>query len=120
MAYPTTPTEAPKYAIHRKGITVLDVTPQEDDRGAMNLAGYETAIVQVVPTGGAEPTVEVLFWSEAADTYVSEVPALTAIAPAADTAFEFRVPVCGRRMFVSVTGGAVGSIDIFIAAFGLR
>lgn len=120
MAYPTTPTEAPKYAIHRKGIAALDASLPDDDRGAMNLAGYETACVQVVPSGGANPTVKVFFWSDPADAWISEVPALTATAPGADTPFEFRVPVCGRRMFVAVTAGAVGSIDIYIAAFGPR
>lgn len=91
-----------------------------EDRYCMNLAGYETAIVQVVPTGGANPSIEVLFWSEAAESFVSEVPALAVAGQGADKPYEVRVPALGRKMLVKVTAIAAGSVDIFIAAFGQR
>jgi hypothetical protein len=88
-----------------------------EDVYAHNLAGYDLAHVQVIPTGGANPSIEVMFWSEAASMFVSAAPKLTTAGQGVDTPYEVTVPVAGRRMLVSITAIGAGSCDIYVAAF---
>lgn len=112
----TTPQEAPTYALHREAIEAPDST-LPDDVHALNLAGYELAHVQVIPSGGADPSIEVMFWSDGAGTFISAAPKLATAGQGVDTPYEVTVSVAGRRMFVAITDIAAGSCDIHVAGF---
>lgn len=112
------PASAPKFTHHR----LLEVNP--DGAGAvtpasrgMNMAGFEVAHIQVIPSTGITPTAEVLFWSEAANKFVSEQTAISKAGPGAGIAFEFTVAVQGRVIFVKVTGtiGASKQVEVLVA-----
>jgi hypothetical protein len=86
----------------------------------MNMTGYDTAVVQVVPkttAGNPAPNIEVLFWSEEAGKFVSAATPKSAISPGANIAYEYTCDVFGGVILVYVTGtlAAGDSAEIFIA-----
>lgn len=113
------PLQAPFYARHRSGIDALDGTITERARG-INMAQHAQAHVQVLPSSSANPTVEVLWWSEEASRFISENPVLTKAGAGADAPYEFTVDARGRIMFVAVTAGATGSIEIMVSGFNIE
>jgi len=117
------PHQAPKFTVHRKQLAAVDGAGAIADRRlGMNMAGFEYAVVRVVPswTGGSpSPNIEVLFWSEEAGAFIQEATTISQAAPAAKTPYDLRVPVRGRIIFVKVTGTIVGAsgdrVDVLVA-----
>ncbi|MDX1390317.1 MAG: hypothetical protein R3344_14095 [Acidobacteriota bacterium] len=112
------PREAPFYSAHRLGVDAVDSLPESAEARGINMADNRYANIQVVPTGGANPTVAVLWWSEAAGVFVQEHTPITRAGVGADTPFEFTVEAHGRTMFVAVTALAAGAVDILVSSSG--
>jgi len=114
------PSTAPVFTLHRIVKDAIDSAAITDRDLGMNMTGYDTAVIQVVPkttAGDPSPNIEVLSWSEEAGKFVSAATAKSASAPAAKTAYEYTCDVFGAVIFVYVTGtlAAGDSAEIFIA-----
>lgn len=110
--------KSPTYVLHRETAAV-DSSVNSYDHG-INTSYYAKANIQVVPSGGANPNVEVLWWSDEASKFISEHVALAKAGVGANTPFEFTVDCLSRVMFVSVTAIAAGSVKIFVSGAGLN
>lgn len=111
------PENAPKYAHHREGVSAVDVLANYTKKHGMAMDTYEWAHIQVRPQGGADPSVRVYWWSEAATAWVVDKDLPVVAGEGADTPYEFTVPCRGRRMFVAVTAIAAGTADVHVAGF---
>lgn len=111
---------APKYQLYRKAITANDTLPVTDIKAGVNFGEYEKAHIQVLPSGGANPTLAVLWWSEAAGRFVAENPALTKAGAGVDTPYEFTIDARGRIGYIAMTTIVAGSVDILVSGFGLN
>lgn len=111
--------KSPEYVLHRDGVSSADSTVNSYNHG-INTSHYDKANIQVVPSGGANPNVEVLWWSEEASKFISEHTAIAKNGVGANTPFEFTVDCLSRVMFVSVTTIAAGSVKIFVSGAGLN
>lgn len=109
------PQQAPLYAMHRQAVAGTDSLPELNEMHGMNMKGYSRAHVQIVPSGGSNPTVQVQWWSAAAGKFVQEQTPITKAGVGANTPYEFTVDCRGRNMFVAVTTQASGQCDIHIA-----
>ena len=109
-------TLAPTYELHREAVDAADTTITDSRRG-VNCGGYSRLHVQIVPDGTANPTVEVLFWSDGAGAFIPAHTPLVFAGVGADKAYEFSIDVEGRRIFVAVTTIAAGSVDIYVAGW---
>lgn len=111
------PFQAPDYALHRSGVTVVDGASITNRKSGINMASDAQAHIQVVPSGGANPDVAVLWWSEVAGKFIAEHTAIAKVGIGANTSYEFTVDARGRIMFVSVTTLAAGSVEIAVSGF---
>lgn len=114
------PTLAPEYALHREAVTAAD-TPPETERGhGINMASYSHAHIQVVPSGGANPSVGVQWWSEVAGEFVQEHTPISRAGVGVDTAYEFTIESRGRIMFIPVTAIAAGAVSVHVAGYNVE
>lgn len=111
---------APLYQQYRKAVAAVDTLPVTDVKEACNAGQHEDVHVQVFPAGGANPTVAVLWWSEAAGKFIQEHVAISKAGVGANTPFEFTIQAKGRMFFVAVTTLAAGTVDIYVSGFGLN
>lgn len=115
----SSPATAPVFTLHREGIAAVDAADASPTKASsgMNMAGYEKAIIHVVPkTGSPTANIEVLVWSESAGKFVPFATAKTADMPAADTAYTFECVVEGQIIWVRVTGTiSSATVDVLIA-----
>jgi hypothetical protein len=107
--------DTPRYSIHRSGVTVIDPTPSDKETEASNFSGFDIACFQVIPSGGASPTVEVMEWSEIAGSFISANPKFIVTTLGVDTPYAFTVTAAGRKLWVMVTAIVGGSVDIYAA-----
>lgn len=117
------PNKAPEYAVHRENITAVDTIANFKRGDGINMANYKYAHIQVIPkpASGANPTVAVYWWSEAAGKFAQENPALTKAGVGANAPYEFTVECGGRRMFIAVTVLAVGEVEnILVSGYELQ
>jgi hypothetical protein len=105
---------APNYTQHRKGITTPDAVLTNVDLG-VNTEHFDKAHIQVVPSGGANPTVKVYWWSDAASKFIQEHTEISKAGVGVNTPFEFTVDCLGRKMLVAVTVIAAGTTDVYVA-----
>lgn len=111
------PQRAPDFALHRI-VTANDSLPVDEKKNGMLMQDYQHAVVQVVPSGGDNPVVSVLFWSEEADEFVPEHTALDYAAKGANTPWQIEVACYGRSMLVAVTAGSgAGETKIYVSGF---
>jgi hypothetical protein len=113
------PKKAPNYAHHRSGVTGADNVALLGRTQGINCSNYESAHIQVVPSGGADPDVEVYWWSESGGVWVPEHTPITRSGVGADTSYEFTVECRGRIMLVAVTAIAAGACDVYVSGFEL-
>jgi hypothetical protein len=111
------PELAPEYALHREGVAVVDVIANVAKTQGMNMATYERAHIQVIPSGGADPTVRVHWWSEEAGRFVVDKDYIAVAGEGANTPYEFTVNCRGRRMFVAITVLAGGTANVRVSGF---
>jgi hypothetical protein len=83
----------------------------------MNMAGYDNAIVRVIPDNGADPDIEILFWSEEAEKFIADATGLTATGKGTDIPYDYTCVVNNRIIFVFVTGTVTGddTVEVLIA-----
>lgn len=105
---------SPQYGKHRTGVTAVDGLPATltTKRLGMACEGYLAALIQVIPSGGANPTVEVLTWSDEAGHFVPQVAAAVVAGPGANLPFEFEFFCRSRYFFVRFTVLAGGSCEV--------
>ncbi len=114
------PRLAPEYALHRQKVTAPDALPETKHTRGINMTSHTQAHIQVVPTGGANPTVAVLWWSTAAGKFVQEHVPISRAGVGADTPFEFTIESHGRIMFVAVTAIVAGETDVFVSGYNVE
>ncbi len=118
----TSPILAPDYAIHRVVEDANDTGDITDGKRGMNMRSYSHAHVQVVPTGGANPAVKILFFSPAAGKFINPHAAIAFTGKGADVPYEFTFEPRGRKFFVFVTSGVSASdtVRIDVAGFNIE
>ena len=114
----SSPQKAPLYALYRNA-SAVDSLPETVKAHGINMVDYSSAHIQVLPAGGANPTVKVMWWSEEAGKFIDEQVALTKAGIGADAGFEFTVNCLGRIMLVAVTVLAAGTAKILVSGADL-
>lgn len=109
---------SPNYVAHRLAVAAVDTNFTTESMG-INMSGREKALIQVLPSGGANPNVTVYFWSAAAAKFIP-APADAITGAGADKPYEFVVDAFGRIMLVAVTTIAAGQCDVYVSSFGLN
>jgi len=117
----TAPKTAPQYTHYRTVTGAVDTLPETTKAHGMNAAIFERANIQVVPSDGANPTVDVLWWSDEADAFIQEHTNIQKAGIGADTPYEFTIESLGRIFFVAVTSGVAAgqTAKIFVSGYGL-
>lgn len=112
------PQEAPEYSCHRIVTGAADTLPETTKENGINMRAALRGLIQVVPSGGANPTVAVLWWSEEAGRFVQEHTPITKAGVGVNTPYEFAVDANGRIMFVAVTSGIAGGQTVRVMVAG--
>jgi len=107
------PQLAPGYALYRE-VDANDPASITDRSKGINMGDHRFANIQVVPSGGANPAAEVLWWSEEASAFIPEHTALTFAAKGANTSWETSVECRGRIMFVKLSSISAGLVKVFV------
>jgi hypothetical protein len=109
----------PKFTLWRDNITAVETIGALSGslNGGLNFSGFDRAAFMVYPSGGAQPTIDVVVWDPLTQSWVAPLPAsdYTFTAPAPDTPFTFTVPAYGRGLYAFVSALAGGSVDIAAA-----
>jgi hypothetical protein len=111
------PASTPEYARHRDGVSAVEnpiTTPVTDSRRGMNMRGFLRANIQVIPSGGANPSVEVYFWSDEAGKFIRGHTTLARAGVGADVPYEFSIDVNSRIIFVAVTAIVAGAANVMV------
>lgn len=109
-------TNAPKYEKFKSFSAVLAVVDMpESPNAGLNFSGYDVGMFQVIPSGAANVTVEIMEWSEGAGTFISASPISTFAGLGAGIPFAFTIPANGRILYPRVAVMAAGTCDIWAA-----
>jgi hypothetical protein len=117
------PTQSPDFALHRVVAEAVDVLPEQNEAHGVNMANDDEALISVCPEGGANPTIQVLFWSPGANAgngqFVHEHTTIEFAGIGVNVPYQVRVPCKGRKMFVAVTAGngAGHTTRVYVAGF---
>lgn len=116
------PRLAPDYAEHRTVVGAIDSGTITDKRKGMNMASHSHAHVQVIPINGANPDIEILFWSEVLGEFISphSDQAIVFAGEGADVPYEFSFEPRGRIFFAFVTGTVTGDDEVGIHVSGFN
>jgi hypothetical protein len=112
------PSEAPEYSCHRIVKNAADPALQTTKELGINMRGALRALIQVVPSGGANPNVAVSWWSEEAGKFVQEHTPITKAGVGINTPYEFAVDANGRIMLVTITAGIAASQEVRVMVAG--
>lgn len=109
------------FVLYKKVTEAPEAGPFTTKEHGINAHAHEDVIVDVAPSGGGNPNVEVLFWSPQAQAFVVQDPALTFTGKGADTPYQFHFKGLGRLFFVAVTAGlaAGGVAEISVSGYNL-
>jgi hypothetical protein len=112
-------TQAPYSKLYRT-VVANDVLPVTDKKQGLNCGQYNRLSVEVIPSGGDNPTVAVLIWSEEAGAFIALNPAFTKAGVGVDTPYAFTFDCDGRIVFIAVTaGGGAGETKIATSGFDM-
>lgn len=109
--------KAPDYVKHRTAVAAADTLATVTKDKGVNASGYKDAHIQVVPSGGANPTVAIGWWSEGAGKFVLENPTIEKAGAGVDASYEFTIQPKGRIFFVQVKTIAAGACDVYVSGF---
>lgn len=112
------PQEAPEYSCHRIVKNAADGASQTTKELGINMRGALRALIQVVPSGGANPNVAVSWWSEEAGAFIQEHTPITKAGVGVNVPYEFAVDANGRIMLVTVTAGIAGGQTVRVMVAG--
>lgn len=108
--------ETPDYQFI-KTVEADESTPPSELKKGINFQGYDFGVIQIIPSGGSTPTVELLSWCPALDTFIPVSPAATWTAPSAGAAFEITFSPYGRSVWPRITSvGASQTVSVYAAA----
>lgn len=110
---------APNYAPARLAVAANDSLATVKRDSGVNAGGYREVHVQVLPSGGANPTVDIAWWSSALGQFVVEQTPITKTGMGANVPYEFTIQPKGRIFFVAVSNLSLGQVDIYCSGFGL-
>jgi len=115
------PEVAPDMKLYRVVTETTDSLPETNQAHGMNMGHYERAIISVFPAGGANPTVQVLWWDSEANAFVQEHTPIQRAGVGVNVPYQFDVLSLGRIMFVAVTAGNAGghTTKISVAGYNL-
>jgi hypothetical protein len=105
---------SPKYTLVRT-VTAADSAPSDNDRDAVSFDGFDIGLFQIVPSGGANPSVELMAWCDAAGAFISANTKAEYTGMGANVPYEFTVSAAGRKFWVNVTALAAGTVQIYAA-----
>jgi len=112
-------TVAPDSKLYRTA-KANDAGPFNDKKQGLNCGHYENLHLEILPSGGDNPVIEVLYWSEEAGLFIGENPAAPYAARGANVPWTVAVPVRGRHVMVVVnSGGGVGETKIATSGYGI-
>jgi len=104
---------APQMTLWKEGLAAAETLPLSRPQTAgINCGNYNKILVNVIPTGGANPTVTMLVWSDKANAFIQLIPASTFAGPGADTPFSFVFEAQGRILYPAVTTLGAGAVAI--------
>ena len=101
-----------------KEVTADESTPPTTKNAGVNLAGYDVGVIQVIPEAGVTPTIEVLSWSTALQTFIPVEPAAQYEGPSAGQAFEVTFSPYGRAVWVRCTNVGAG-VAIWMGCYSI-
>lgn len=110
----STPGYSPNTNLHRE-VAVNDSAAVTDKALGVNFKGFEKGIIEVVPSGGANPVIDLLFWMEGAGSggeFVEEHTPIQFTAPGADTPYSSTFDAMGRIVFAKVVSGITVGDDL--------
>jgi len=112
---------APRYVLHRLVEDAVDSAPFDRKVDGMQMADHRFVNIQVLPSTLADPSIEVLFWSEEAGKFVSAHTPITFAGIGAGDPYEVSVEVHGRLIFVAVTAGVVAgdTVKVMTGGYGV-
>ena len=108
---------ASNYKLHRENVTVVDSGDITDIDLGIDCYSFEKLLIQVIPSGTANPTIEMSYWSPAAAKFISENPAVSQVGLGSNVAYEFTADVHSRIAYVKVITLAAGACDIYVAGY---
>ncbi len=110
------PQKCPNYAFY-KDVAAAESAAETVKQNGINMDGYRYANIQVVPTpaSGADPTAQVLWWSETLGEFIQEHTAISMAGAGANTPYEFTVECNGRIMLVVLTTMSSGTAKIYVS-----
>lgn len=111
MAYDTVH-DAPDFKPFSIGITAAQVLTGKPATAGLNFSGYDVALFSVVPSGGANPTIEVMVWDPVSVKWIATNPASTYAGAGADTPYQIAFNAYGRKLYPRVHTIAAGSVSI--------
>ena len=85
---------APRFTKHREIVGAVDAGAITNRKLGMNMSDFEDAIIRVVPSNGADPDIEVLFWSEEAGKFIADATGLTATGVGANVSYDYTCARC--------------------------
>lgn len=98
----------------------VDSLPEATRRKGLNMSGHRWAHIQVVPDGaGPDPSVAVLWWSEAAGAFIQEHTPIIRAGLGGGVGYEFTVECLGRIMFVAATA-LTGVARVYVSGDGVE
>lgn len=86
----------------------------------INMANWKKAAIQIIPSDGANPVVELFWWSESASKWVADYTPVKWLARGVNVPWETIVECKSRKMLAAVTGGCSGSqkVKVYVAGIG--
>ena len=109
------PPMAPESGLYRE-VVAVDSLPVTNRKAGLNCAGLARVMFEIVPSGGANPTVALMYWSTGAGKFIQEHSPITKAGIGADTPFAFTVDALGRTLFLAVTTLSAGKVDIYASS----
>lgn len=92
-------------------VEAISAIPEFSTKG-LNFGSYDIGIFVVTPSGGANPTIEIVAWDPLGEQWISANPKAEFAGLGADIPFTFAVPAYGRILYPRVAVLAAGSVSI--------
>lgn len=104
--------DAPDFKPFSTGLTAAETLTGKPAKAGLNFSGYDVALFSVVPSGGANPTIEIMVWDPTAEAWVSTNPVSTYAGIGADTPYQISFNAYGRVLYPRVHTIAAGEVSI--------
>lgn len=114
----SSPSTSPVFTIHRIVKDSADAGDITNRALGMNMHGYKTGVLRVVPSANANPIIEVLFWSGEAGKFVSRVYPVESGAFGDGAAFDLSFKAFGSVVFVKVRSGVDSGDTVTVTMAG--